>query len=139
MIFETCHITVAGDDLLGRVAALCNEIKLQRVSASCHTICSRIIRTVKSTICGTSYVVRAQCRIPCVSGVAIGCAASLMDPAPVGVDDNLSSSCGTCVFAGAGLPCHGRVCLCKLSSDLLRSGNSKKTGEDCNRLIHDES
>ena len=99
---------------IGRVGSFGDELEGQRAATSCSAICCSIISTLKGTIGSASFVIRAECRTPGVSVIAIGVASTLLivDPSPVGIDDDLSGFRSTASLGGTCLPGHARVGFC---------------------------
>ena len=64
------------------------------ISAGGDTVCARVVSTIESAVSSAGGAIWAESSIPGVAGVAVGVSSSGVEPAPVGVEDNLSRGLG---------------------------------------------
>ena len=124
---------------IGSVRSNGNKCELQRVPACSSTVCGGIIGSLESAVGSTGNIVRAESGIPSVSGVAVcgRAAGCVVNPAPVGVNDNHSLLSGAAARSSALLPCQRRVSLRLLSADLLSADDAGSEGRSKgNASIH---
>jgi len=85
--FAGHHVNTRTDVLLG---AVCDEFEGKSVTAGGDTVSAGVVCTIESAVFGASGTVRAESLVPSVAGVAVGGTRSAVEPAPVGIEDNLS-------------------------------------------------
>ena len=105
------------------VLSLGHELEGQGVPAGRGTIGAGVVGTIHRAVGRAALVVLADGRVPRVAVVAVGVAVLVMDPAPVGVDGDLSVHVGAGAPGAALLPGHLGVRLGRLLAHLL--GNSR--------------
>ena len=81
-----------------------DELESEGVAARRNAVGSSVIGTIKRAVCCTASVVSAYGLVPAVAGVAVGVVARLMDPTPVGVEDNTTSDVLAAASGSASLP-----------------------------------
>lgn len=93
--------------------------------ARIHT---RVVGTVNGAVLGARSSISAVLRVPGVASVAVGVAANVVSPSPVGVEHNGAGLVGAAVAASAraGLPGQLGVHLSSAGADLLGAGGSKE-------------
>jgi hypothetical protein len=124
---------------VGGVRTNSDEFERQGVTAGSDTVCSSIVGTVDSAVCGASRWVRANSGVPSVTGVAIGGPRGGVEPSPIRIeyDGGLKSSAG----AGITSAVHngkGRVRFGGLSAYLLTVHDGEESkGKKSYRAEHD--
>lgn len=113
-----------------------DELEVDRVAAGGDTVGTRVVSTVKGAVGCASGTVWAVLSVPCLAGVAVGVATSIVDPTPVAVEHNgvlLGSAARSSALLGGDL----RVVLGGGGTCLLAIGLSEE-GEDgdLDRLTH---
>ena len=94
----TGHQVDARADILA-IGVGSDELEGEGVAAGGDTIGPGVISTVNSAVRGTGLAIGTGSGVPSVTCVAIGVAALGVDPAPVGVEDDLSGrDCRTTRF-----------------------------------------
>lgn len=121
----------SGSDVLAS-----DKAKLQGVTGCCSTVCASVVGTIKSTVCSTSLVVRAESFVPGVSGVAVGAARCRMQPSPVRIQNDFTGDIGA-ARGGTCLPCHRRVNFSCEGTDLLTGHKGKEQGGEGESGRHD--
>ena len=123
------HEVDAGTDvLLGRRG---NELESKRVPAGGDTVGALVVGAVESAVGRTGGTVGAESGVPGVSGVAVGGSGGGMEPAPVGVEDDLSGGLGnTATSGGARLPGESGVRLRSEGADLLTAHHGEERESD---------
>ena len=76
---------------VGGIATLGDEGQGQGIAAGGDTIGLGVIGTLEHAVLGAVGVLSAEGGVPLVAGVAVLVVTGLVDPAPVGVDDDLRS------------------------------------------------
>ena len=96
-----------------------DKLERERVTAGCDTVGARVVCAVEGTVLRTSGGVGADARVPRIAGVAVGVAASGVQPTPVGVENDGSAQGLASAGRRALLRGQLRVVLGGLSSSLL--------------------
>ena len=124
-----CHeVDTRTDVLLGRSG---HELEGESVAAGGDAVGTRVVGTVESAVGRTGNTVGAESGIPGVSSVAVGGSRGRVEPAPVGVEDDLAGGLGsTPATGGALLPGQGRVGLSRKSADLLTAHHGDERESD---------
>ncbi len=101
------HQVDTGTDVLVASAAG-DEFESEGVATDRDTVCPWVVGAVKSAIGSARLSVRADGAVPSISGVAIRVAVLGVNPAPVGIEDNLTRRySGTTASLGASLEREG--------------------------------
>ncbi len=79
---------------VGRVGALGDELEVQGIAAGGDAIGAGVIGAVDAALGGAAGGVVAVRGVPLVAVIAVGAAAQLVKPAPVGVDGDLALDVG---------------------------------------------
>jgi len=118
------HVDTGTDVLLRGVG---HELEGECIAACSDTVGARVVSTVKGAVLGASGTVGTESRVPGVTGVAVVRASGAVEPAPVGVEDDLSGLAGA-ARRRALLPGERRVGLSGKGANLLgecRGGEGK--------------
>ncbi len=107
------------------------ELEGESVPAGGDAVGTRVVGTVESAVGRTGDTVGAESGVPGVSGVAVGGSSGRVEPAPVGVEDDLAGGLGsTSAAGGALLPGPGQVGLGRKSTDLLTAHHGDERESD---------
>lgn len=108
-----------------------HELKSERVAGGGDTVGALVVGTVKCAVRGTSHTVGAEGGVPRVTGVAVGVAGDIVQPTPVGVEDNGGLLGNTASCGGTLLRSELRVSLRCLGASLLAiHHSSEREGEE---------
>lgn len=100
---------------------------------------TRVVSTIDGTVLSTCVAVRAEAGVPAVTGVAVGVAASVVSPAPVGVQNNgrLLGCTAAAACASASLPVDLRVDLGGGGTNLLSADGAQESERgESERPVH---
>ena len=103
-----------------------DELEGECIAAGGDTIGTAVVGAVESAILHAGRRVGAESRVPGVSGVAVGVPRGGMDPAPVGIEDDLAVDSGTPTSLLACLPGESRVGLSRVRAHLLGRDDSEE-------------
>jgi len=124
-----CHEVQPRANVLA-VLSTCHKLQRQCISRGSDTICARIVSTIKSTVGGAGFAIRAISRVPGVAIVAVVGALGRMQPAPVGIEGDLGRQGSTRSTSRAGLDGQRRVSLSGQCANLLsRHAHCEKGGK----------
>lgn len=127
------HHVDAGADILG--LSISDESEGERFAVSGDTVGGFVVSTLEGTVLSASLVVRAELGVPLITIVAVGDVLESVDPAPVGVNHNLTLD-SLAAAAGAVLPRHGRVSFLLLSTSLLAIGRGDEERSESKSTEH---
>jgi hypothetical protein len=142
LVLELEHLVgrVAGHEVdMGADIGARLELEREGIARGGDTVRSRVISTLESTVCGAGDIVRAECSVPGVTGVAVGVAAGAVGLAPVRVEHN-GTSLGRATRSRALRPAQGQVGFRLVGTDLLRidNRNEREKGSESGRELHGE-
>jgi len=127
------HQVHTGTDVLLRTAG--DEFESDSVSAGGDTVCAGVVSTFESAVGSASRAVWAERGVPGVASVAVGKILGAVEPAPVGVEDDLSGGLGNTAGFCALLPGETGVGLCGVGTDLLAHDHSSKRESNEGSLV----
>ena len=130
------EVQTRADVLAVRVVG--DELEGQSIAAGSDTIGTGVVGAIQGAVGDTCRRIGAECRVPGVSRVAVGVAGGGVDPAPVGIEHDLSVLSGAAASLGALLPGEGGVDLSCVRADLLGrdEGKSGEGGEESDGSEH---
>jgi len=113
------------------VGARGDELEGEGVAAGGNAVGAGVVSTVQSAVGGAGGRVGCGTEngVELVSGVAIGRASGGMEPAPIGIEDNLAGLVDASTGDGALLPGEGGVSLSGQGADLLSRGVDEEDGK----------
>jgi hypothetical protein len=111
------------------ILSLGNKLERESVARSGSTIGSGVVGAVNDTVASASGVAAAEGAIPGVARVAIGIAILVMNPTPIGINDDLTILVGAASLASALLPSYLGVSLGLLSTNTLGAGKASSGQE----------
>ena len=107
-----------------------HELERERIARRGDTVGARVVRTVERAVGGAGRAVGAEGRVPLVTGVAVGVAGGGVEPAPVGVEDDLGVLGDTSTAGSALLRRQVGVDLSRVGADLLAERHSGEGESD---------
>lgn len=117
-----------------RVLALRDKLERKGVARSRNTISAAVVRAFDGAVLRASSVGGTSCLVPFIAIEAVCVAASGVDPAPIGVDDDFAVDvrAATTTGAGAALPGHLGVSFGLLgANDPSRDIGGAESQHDC--------
>ena len=103
-----------------------DEFERECVAGRGNAVCSRIISTIECTILRACGRVGAKGGIPSVTGVAVGVATDVVQPTPVGIENDGRRQGATSTTSRALLDGKCRMYFCRRCTDLLSAYNSEE-------------
>lgn len=102
-----------------------HKVGIYQINHKKHT---RVISTLDGAVLGARHSIGAEGGVPSVASVAVGVAADVVSPAPVGVKNHSTvlSRAASATSTSAGLPCQLGMSLSRRRSDLLSAGGSNE-------------
>lgn len=128
------EVDSASDVLLGTRG---HELEREGVTSAVDTIGSRVVSTLQSAVACACGGIGAELCIPGVSGVTVGVASFRVEPAPVGVEDDLSLL-SSATAGGTPLGGQGRVGFRDIGSNQLAFDASEDREDESKFAVHRE-
>jgi len=126
--------------LLLTVVSLGDELQGQGVAACRCTVGTLVFGPVDGAVFGTRVGIGADGAVPLVAGIAIGVATDVVEPAPVGIDGDLTLDGLAAAGSRAFLPGHLGMSLSRLAADCLPrdsvGGCPGRHDGSCSRVHH---